>query len=75
MTRKSPGPSSTTASPMSGWWSSTILATSPRTTPGFSSIGIRAMSSGVRIGRMCWMPSRWLEVSMKPPVPGVAASM
>ena len=34
----------------------------------------RPSDSGVVIGEMCWMPMRWLAVSMKPPVPGVEAS-
>ena len=33
-----------------------------------------AMSAGLVIGEMCWMPILWFGVSMKPPVPGTAAS-
>ncbi len=71
-----PGPSLMTASPASGWWSSTTRATSPRRSglPPVSSMATWERSSAVVMGRMCWIPTRWLEVSMNPPVPGVEAS-
>ncbi len=69
------GPSETRASPISGWWSETTLATSPsRSLPLVSSTVTCARSRGVLIGRSCWMPSRWLGLSTNPPVPGVEAS-
>jgi hypothetical protein len=61
---------------MSGWWSSTTLAT-------WSSLSLLAPVSSmvtedspfaVVIGETCWIANRWLEVSMNPPVPGVEAS-
>ncbi len=66
----------TTASPISGWLFSTTVATSPKVRAPFvvSSIGMFARSAGAMIGRLCWMPMRWLGVSMKPPVPGDDAS-
>ena len=63
-----------TDSPISGWLSWTTVATSPILVPVASSSGTCARSAGREIGRMCSMPSRWLEVSKKPPVPGVEAS-
>ena len=61
---------------MSGWWSSTTFATSPSVSgaPDVSSMETLARSFGLMIGRLCWIPRRWLAVSMKPPVPGVDAS-
>ena len=48
--------SSTTASPISGWWSSTTSATSPsRRRPVVSSTAPWPRSSGVAIGRTCWI--------------------
>ena len=78
-TSSRPGPSPKTASPISGWWSSTTSATSPRRSAlpcpsGSSSTATWARSSAVAIGRTCRIPSRWLGVSMNPPVPGVDAS-
>ena len=35
-----------------------------------SSMVIWARSSGLMMGRLCWMPRRCVGVSMKPPVPG-----
>ena len=65
------------ASPMRGWWSSTTVATSPSVKGrrrDVSSMATLARSFGSMIGRLCWMPRRWLGVSMNPPVPGVDAS-
>ena len=68
-----PMPSSMIASPfMCGWWSRTMVATSPSSTGGLPlgiSSGILARPAGVRLGRTWRMPSRWFGVSMKPPVP------
>ena len=73
ITNISPGPVVVSASPISGGWSSTTVATSPSCIFVPSSV-TRPSDSGVVIGEMCWMPSRWLAVSMNPPVPGVEAS-
>ena len=70
----SPGPSLIIASPISGWWPSTTLAMSLRRSgvPSARCLplsGTCARSSGLAIGDTCWMPSRWLPVSINPPVP------
>ena len=77
-TSSRPVPPPTTASPISGWWPSTTCVTSPsrlgvppRPVP---STGTAASLWGVTAGRMWRIESRWLAVSMKPPVPGVEAS-
>jgi len=70
-------PSSTTASPMRGWWSSTTSATSPRRsgTPATSSTGTWARSSAVVIGRTCWMGQALGGGFDEPAGAGVDASM
>jgi hypothetical protein len=77
-TSSSPGPSPKTASPISGWWSSTTLVTSPRRSArpssSVSATATLARSPGVTMGRTWRMPRRWLGVSTNPPVPGVEAS-
>ena len=70
----SPGPPLITASPKSGQVSQTTSPTSFRINgePSVflrSLIGIWASSSGVMTGRTERMPSLWLGVSIKPPVP------
>ena len=79
MTSSRPVRPLTTASPISGWWSSTTRLASPRRSwlalpPPRPSIGTSASLSAVRVGRMCRMWSLWLGVSKNPPVPGVEAS-
>lgn len=71
-----PGPSLMTASPMSGWWSMSTLATWPRvrTWPSRWASGIFASVSGVVIGRTLATLRRWLGVSTNPPVPIIAPS-
>ncbi len=76
MTSIRPSLSFTTASPISGWWSSTTLATSvrrrrppvPSTGTLPSSAGVAMLSNTLRTWSRCW------GVSMNPPVPGVDAS-
>jgi hypothetical protein len=69
----SPTPSLMTASPLRwGWLPRTTVATSPSATglvPFGASMGIWASSRGLMRGRMWRIPSRWLGVSMNPPVP------
>ena len=69
-----PGPPLMTASPISGWWSIITSATSPRTSgvPSAPSVCRRAPGPGPRASGwpgVCWMLSRWLGVSIEPPVP------
>ena len=70
-TSSRPGPSSTMASPASGWWSSLTTATDPMGTwaPSLLSTVTWARSPAVTIGSTWRMPSRWAEVSIEPPVP------
>src|SRR5215472_7042843 len=74
MTRNRLGCPFETASPISGWWSSITLATSPSRSLPASWTGTAASCRGVEIGEMCWTAMRWLADSKKPPVPGVDAS-
>ncbi len=80
-----PGLPLTMASPMSGWWSSTTLVTSPRRRGAPSaplagplssdgSMGTPARSVGVMSGETWRTASRWLGASKNPPVPGDEAS-
>ena len=71
-----PGPSLMTASPMSGWWSSTTSATSPRRNglPSRSSTRTWARSSGVDDRQDVPDPEPLVGVSMNPPVPIIAPS-
>ena len=66
-----PGPPSMTASPMRAWWSLTTFATSPTLMVWSPRVATTtsARSAGFRMGRMCRTVSRWLGVSMKPPLP------
>ena len=70
------GAPSTLASPISGWWSSRTLATSPIRSGVLCSpsTATSASWSDVVMGWMCCTPNRWLGVSTNPPVPGVDAS-
>ena len=72
-TSSRPGLPSTIASPISGGCSSTTLATSFRRN-GLSANATSARSSGETMGWWCWIASRWLGVSIHPPVPRVDAS-
>ena len=74
MTRNRLGCPFETALPISGWWSSITLATSPSRSLPESWTGTAASCCGVDIGEMCWTDRRWLADSKKPPVPGVDAS-
>ncbi len=72
----SPSLSFTTASPISGWWSSTTFATSVRRSrPPVPSTGTLPSSAGVAmLSNTLRTWSRCCGVSMNPPVPGVDAS-
>ncbi len=61
---------------MSGWWSSTTLATSvSRSRPFVSSTETLPSSAGLAsLSKTCCTENRCWGVSMKPPVPGVDAS-
>ena len=61
-----------TASPMSGGWSSTTVATSDSLAE-LPSTGTWPRSLGPAKGRMWRTPRRWFGPSRKPPVPGVDA--
>ena len=71
-----PGPPSTTASPISGWWSTLMSATSEsRSRPPVPATGTSPSSPGSAIFSIrCRTCRRCCGVSMKPPVPGVDAS-
>ena len=72
-TSSSPGSPLMTASPISGWWSSTTFADVAEpdvvSVAGRPSTGTWARSAGVTMGSTLRTPSRWFGVSIVPPVP------
>ena len=66
-------PPVSTASPISGWWSSTTSATSLRRSGAAPSTVTFERSPALTIGKMWRTSSRCLGVSIQPPVPGVEA--
>ena len=66
-------PPVSTASPISGWWSSTTSATSLRRSGAAPSTVTFERSSALTIGKMWRTSSRCCGVSIQPPEPGVDA--
>ena len=73
-TSRRPGPSLTMPSPIKGGWPCTTSATSLRRSwlPSGAVKVTRARSSGAATGRMWRTWTRWVPMSMNPPVPVLA---
>ena len=76
-TSTSPGWPRTKASPISGWWPTTMSVTLPSGTgfgPAVSVTGTWPRLAGVPNGSTGSIVMRWFGPSRKPPVPGVDPS-